>query len=60
MTWTEYPVHEIDTISPREASVVRWPDGWVTLLIEDPIRGDLGIAMTPESAQELSKFLSGE
>ena len=60
MTSTEYSVHEIATPSPRKASLVKWPHGLVTLMIEDPFHGDLGIVMTPENVQELSKFLSGE
>ena len=57
---TDPVLYKIDTPNPRSASVLRWAEGWVTLVIEDPVRGNLGIAMSPESAQELSKFLSGE
>lgn len=53
-------LYEIETIGYCKASLKKWPDGFVTLLIEDPVHGNNGIVMSPESAQELSKFLSGE
>jgi hypothetical protein len=61
VTEPEVELYNIDVLSPRTASVVRWPDNsMVTIVIEDKERGDLGIAMSRESALELSKFLSGE
>jgi len=47
---------EIENLSDKHATLVRWPDGMFTLVVDH--RTGAGFALSPEQAQELAKALT--